>query len=75
MATSKGDHLALTPQVEGQLSLDSAEPPGRAQIQEALARVGGNVSRAYRELGLSSRDALNRLIRKHNIDVRGLREG
>jgi DNA-binding NtrC family response regulator len=38
-----------------------------AQIRDALAQAGGNVSSAWRLLGLSSRDALNRLLKKRGI--------
>jgi transcriptional regulator with AAA-type ATPase domain len=39
----------------------------REQIVAALARVGGVRDRAWRELGLRSRDQLKRLLKKHNI--------
>jgi DNA-binding NtrC family response regulator len=39
-------------------------------IHEALARHAGNQSKAYAELGLPSRFALYRLLRKHGIDAR-----
>ena len=37
------------------------------RIVMALDRHGGNQERAWRELGLSSRDALYRLMKKHGI--------
>ena len=73
MATSKNGWLALTRQVAERLA--PARPSaggeiGPAQIEAALDRAGGNVSVAWKYLGLSSRDALNRLIKKHGIVVR-----
>ena len=73
MATSKNGWLALTRQVAERLA--PARPSaggeiGPAQIEAALDRAGGNVSVAWKHLGLSSRDALNRLIKKHGIVVR-----
>lgn len=41
-----------------------------ATIQECLDRLGGNQSRAYKELGLKNRDVLYRLIKKYGIVVR-----
>lgn len=73
MATSKAGALKLTPKVEERIVLPQAGGPTKDEVVLALSRVGGNVSRAYKELGLSSRDALNRLIRKWGIDVDGLR--
>jgi two-component system nitrogen regulation response regulator GlnG/two-component system response regulator HydG len=53
----------------------AAATPSVEDIQAALDRHDGNVSRAWRDLGLSSRDALNRLLRKHGIGPRRPREG
>ena len=39
------------------------------QIRATLERHEGNQSRAYRELGLSSRHALYRLIKRYGIEV------
>jgi two-component system nitrogen regulation response regulator GlnG/two-component system response regulator HydG len=39
-------------------------PPTPEEVQAALARHGGNQSKAYRDLGLSSRYTLRRLLRK-----------
>jgi two-component system, NtrC family, response regulator HydG len=74
MAGSQGHFIALTPEVEARLtpiseSNDSADLSA-ARIQECLDRHGGNQSRAYRELGLKNRDALYRLIKKHNLSVK-----
>ncbi|MCY1055367.1 sigma 54-interacting transcriptional regulator [Nannocystis sp. SCPEA4] len=48
---------------------DSTDPRelSREQIVAALARVGGVRDRAWRELGLRSRDQLKRLLKKHDI--------
>ena len=40
----------------------------------SLAAADGNLSKAARALGLSSRYALYRLMKKHGIDVGALRE-
>ncbi len=76
MATSRHGTLELTAAVRERLasapspaSLPSG-PPTREQIEAALARVG-TASRAWVELGLSSRDALNRLMKKYGLRVRG----
>ncbi len=71
MAGSPGSFLALTPSVEARLQRPSSRPlPGRDEIEEALARCHGNVSAAWKDLGLSSRDALYRLLRKHGIQIK-----
>jgi DNA-binding NtrC family response regulator len=81
MADSREHFVALTPSVERRLLLDPAPaplvpaaapptPPSAEQIEAALSSNQGNISRAWRELGLSSRDALNRLIKKYNITPR-----
>jgi two-component system nitrogen regulation response regulator GlnG/two-component system response regulator HydG len=44
--------------------------PTIEEIEACLDRCEGNVSRAWRDLGLTSRDALNRLLRKHAISPR-----
>jgi two-component system nitrogen regulation response regulator GlnG/two-component system response regulator HydG len=71
MAGSPSNFLTLTPSVEARLRRPEARPaPGRDEIEAALARCQGNVSAAWKELGLSSRDALYRLLRKHDIPLR-----
>ncbi len=45
------------------------------EIQGCLDRHGGRQEPAWRELGLSSRHALARLVRKHGLVVRGKRRG
>lgn len=71
MATSKDGWLGLTRQVESRLvPQEPSGEIGREQIEAALKRASGNVSVAWKALGLSSRDALNRLIKKHGVVVR-----
>jgi two-component system nitrogen regulation response regulator GlnG/two-component system response regulator HydG len=72
MAGSAGPFLALTSSVEARLQRPErrATTPGREEIEEALLRCQGNVSQAWKDLGLSSRDALYRLLRKHSIPLR-----
>ncbi|MBL8612324.1 MAG: sigma-54-dependent Fis family transcriptional regulator [Myxococcales bacterium] len=72
MATSKGGWLGLTRAVSERLAPAHADTSdvGKEQIEAALKRTSGNVSLAWKLLGLSSRDALNRLIKKHGVVVR-----
>ncbi len=70
MATSTKSYVDLTPAVRERLRSVERELPDRDTIEEALRRAGGNVSVAWQDLGLSSRDALNRLIKKLGIVVR-----
>jgi DNA-binding NtrC family response regulator len=73
MAESPSHFLALTPSVERRLDLP--EPPGASgqgtptaeEVEAALASAEGNVSRAWKGLGLTSRDALNRLMKKYGL--------
>jgi two-component system nitrogen regulation response regulator GlnG/two-component system response regulator HydG len=75
MAGSREHFIALTADVRARLkSTRAAEPPTREQIEQALERCQGSVSRAWSELGLPSRDALNRLIKKHGIVVKRPRD-
>ncbi len=72
-AHSKGHFVELGEAVATRLrprSAPSAGQPTREAIERALEAAGGNVSRAWAALGLPSRDALNRLIKKHGIVVR-----
>lgn len=74
MATSRGGRLARTPAIAERIERrpEGEAPKGedeRAAIERALAAASGNVSVAWKILGLSSRDALNRLIKKHGIVV------
>lgn len=75
MRTSQGAFLALTDEVVA--ALRTPRPARRspadldpAEVQAALDRCSGNQARAYRELGLASRDQLYRLIKKHGLVVR-----
>ena len=52
----------------GEAPAAEAPEPDREAITGALARAGGSVTRAARELGLSSRFVLYRLMKKHGID-------
>ncbi|MBL8608909.1 MAG: sigma-54-dependent Fis family transcriptional regulator [Myxococcales bacterium] len=72
MSTSPGAVIARTPAVEARLrpAARSAELT-REMIEDALARASGNASRAWQLLGLSSRDALKRAMKKHGIRARG----
>lgn len=64
-----GKYLALTPAVEEQIVLPTPEPVGpsevtREDIEAALLRCDGNKTAAAKELGLSSRLVLYRLMKK-----------
>jgi two-component system nitrogen regulation response regulator GlnG/two-component system response regulator HydG len=48
--------------------------PTAEEIRACIVREEGNLARASRELGLTSRYALYRLLKKHAIDVAGLRD-
>ena len=48
----------------------AAEASERTQIRDALDRNQGSLDKTWRELGLSSRFALNRLMKKHGISLR-----
>ncbi|MFT3776015.1 MAG: sigma 54-interacting transcriptional regulator [Minicystis sp.] len=50
-----------------------SEDPARDDLLAAVARHDNNLVKAAQALGLPSRYALYRLLRKHGIDVRGLR--
>ncbi|WP_434047531.1 MULTISPECIES: sigma 54-interacting transcriptional regulator [Sorangium] len=49
--------------------------PTTEEIRACIAQEEGNLARASRALGLTSRYALYRLLKKHAIDVAGLRDG
>ncbi len=70
ITTSPGDHLALTPALQGELRSAvtvASAPPDRAAIEAALAAAGGRAVVAAEALGLPSRYALYRLMRKHGL--------
>ncbi|WP_437971036.1 sigma 54-interacting transcriptional regulator [Sorangium sp. So ce260] len=48
--------------------------PTADEIRACIAQEEGNLARASRALGLTSRYALYRLLKKHEIDVAGLRD-
>ncbi len=73
MAASRGNFLELGDAVLARLrpraSARATDPVTltREELAAGLARAGGNVSQAWRLLGLSSRDALRRLMKKHAL--------
>ncbi len=77
LAESKGSILDWPPSVAAQFqgtprfgSEPPAEQPERERILEVFERNEGSLDRTWRELGLSSRFALNRLLKKHAISLR-----
>jgi two-component system, NtrC family, response regulator HydG len=75
MATSRQGFIALTPEVAAELTQKRRKIPEREEIVAALARADGNVSEAWKLLGLSSRDALNRLMKKLGVEPARPRRG
>jgi DNA-binding NtrC family response regulator len=74
-ASSPRNFLDLTGEVRALLvpapsAAERSAPPTAEEIRACLERCDGSVSRAYRELALSSRDALYRLMKKHGIPVK-----
>ena len=72
---SRGSLLELPPSLsgDGDPAVPIAPAPARREptadeIRQALARHKGSRSKAYVELGLTSRYALRRLLKKHGID-------
>ena len=51
----------------------SGEAPSVEEIRQAVAAAGGSVTKAARALGMPSRFALYRLMRKHGLDVKDVR--
>lgn len=79
MTRSRGKHLALTAELEDELSFPSRvtqEPVALTPevIQEALDRHRGQQARVCKELGLRNRHVLYRLIKKHGLDPHRSRE-
>jgi DNA-binding NtrC family response regulator len=68
-AAAKAPALDTSPASEDDGAAAGHEPSSDA-IRDALARHKGNQSKAYAELGLPSRFALYRLMRKHGILAR-----
>lgn len=62
---------ASSPPEDGEPSMTTAPPEGKGPtpqaVQEALDRHNGKLEKAWRELGLSSRHALARLMTKHGL--------
>ncbi len=75
VASSRQRFVGLTPEVAAELSAKRRRTPDRHEIEAALQRTDGNVSEAWKQLGLSSRDALNRLIKKLGIEAGRARRG
>jgi len=80
VAGSHRDYVALTPEVRAELASVAPRPelephePGAGEllpedIVDCLNRSGHNIAVASRDLGLRSRYALYRLMRKHGIVV------
>ena len=68
-ASSRGDTLELTPEVSERMASHAADEPPRVgptaeEIRAALLKHRGVQARAYRELGLPSRHALRRVMKK-----------
>ncbi|MFO0742531.1 MAG: sigma 54-interacting transcriptional regulator [Labilithrix sp.] len=71
MADSTEDFLDTSPRLRERI-VERTAPAELTDdaIREALAREGGNVSAAWKALGMSSRDALKRLLKKRGIKAR-----
>lgn len=75
MSASRGTFLALGDEVRAALVVEDGGPTDPAsltpaQVQAALDEHGGNQAATWKALGLSSRDVLFRLIKKHGLVVR-----
>ena len=84
LAESSGDTLRWPKSISGQFLRASSLPPPpptpapseregepeRERIREAIERNQGSVDKTWRELGLSSRFALHRLLKKYGIILR-----
>ena len=68
MADSPGDTVMLTEELRKE-SRGRATEPTNDQIRAAIARADGSVQTAARALGLKSRYALYRLMKKHGIEA------
>jgi len=82
IGSSPDDVLELTPDVAAALGAESPDAASvdpraltRDDIVAALERCGGVQERAWRDLGLRSRFALARLVKKHGIDLAATRGG
>ena len=74
LASSRGNYLDLTEETRARLNSEEPSPstaaqqPDVAMVREALDAAKGNVTAAARNLGLSSRYALYRLMRKYGLE-------
>lgn len=81
ITTSTGDYLAITEDVEDELSRDpprrskgrprNPDVPNAEQVAQALQRAKGSKTEAARLLGLKSRYALYRLIDRYRMEEPG----
>jgi len=72
MADSREDFIDTSARVRALIEVERRRPVDLTDeaIRDALAREGGNVSAAWRTLGMTSRDALKRLLKKRGIRPR-----
>ncbi|HKY39921.1 MAG TPA: sigma 54-interacting transcriptional regulator [Polyangiaceae bacterium] len=71
LQTSQGDVLELTREMRAELPPRPSRPGreiGLEELTESLKRHGGVRDKVWRELGLSSRHALHRLMKKLGVD-------
>jgi len=74
LATSRVDRIELTEELLADLVPEGAPPkhlPTLGEVRAALERARGVRDRAWRDLGLANRWALNRLIKKYGLEERG----
>ena len=74
IGSSKGRYIAFTDAVKDEIKPAEPEPAQAEDLSEeairaCLSRHDGKVARAYKELGLKSRYALYRLMKKYGIDA------
>jgi transcriptional regulator of acetoin/glycerol metabolism len=73
MAASRGTRVELPEDMAAELSAPGPaarrEEPTADELRAIVAEHGGNLVRASKALGLPSRYALYRLLRKHGIDA------
>ena len=69
MAASPGDTVAWSEELRDDAAPERAAPLGPDDIARAIRAAEGNVTRAARDLGLPSRFALYRLMRRHGMAV------
>ncbi len=61
----------MLPEVDLEVAVDTSDTLSAAQIQAVLDKHNGAQEPVWRELGLSSRHALARLVKRHGLVVRG----